>query len=119
MESMIADKEGITVHEEMAEQYEEVTNTIVALASQPREYTQFIGSETVDQDSRLAWIAYKYYGHKDLWVFIYEANRDVITNPAKIAPGQVLRIPALDAKYLDMNNSELQELVKNLAQKYL
>jgi hypothetical protein len=73
----------------------------------------------VDQDSRLAWIAYKYYGHKDLWVFIYEANRDVITNPAKIAPGQVLRIPALDAKYLDMNNSELQELVKNLSQKYL
>lgn len=119
MASMIADEEGITVYEEMAEQYEEVTNTIVALASQPREYTQFIGSETVDQDSRLAWIAYKYYGHKDLWVFIYEANRDVITNPAKIAPGQVLRIPALDAKYLDMNNSELQELVKNLSQKYL
>ena len=104
---------------EVTDIYEEVENTVVSLASLPREYTRFIGSEIVDQDSRLAWIAYKYYGHKDLWVFIYEANRDVITNPAKIAPGQKLRIPDLDAMYLDMNNPELQELVKNLAETYL
>ena len=34
----------------------------------------FIGIEQVGKDSRLAWIAYKYYAQKDLWVFIYEAN---------------------------------------------
>jgi hypothetical protein len=33
----------------------------VALADQPREYVNFIGIERVGQDSRLAWIAYKYY----------------------------------------------------------
>lgn len=95
------------------------TEDEVSLADLPRTYTTFIATEVVDKDSRLAWIAYKHYGHKDLWVFIYEANRDKIAHPARVTPGQRLRIPALDARYMDMNNPELQELLKSLSAEYL
>lgn len=91
----------------------------VALADQPREYVNFIGIERVGKDSRLAWIAYKYYAQKDLWVFIYEANRDIIKHPTHIRPGQHIRIPELDEKYRNLYNPELRQLVDSLAAEYL
>jgi phage tail protein X len=91
----------------------------VALADQPREYVNFIGIERVGQDSRLAWIAYKYYAQKDLWVFIYEANRDIIKHPAKIHPGVYIRIPELSEEYRNLYNPELKQLVDSLATEYL
>ena len=91
----------------------------VALADQPREYVNFIGIERVGKDSRLAWIAYKYYAQKDLWVFIYEANRDIIRHPTHVRPGQHIRIPELDEKYRNLYNPELRQLVDSLAAEYL
>lgn len=91
----------------------------IPLADQPREYVNFIGIERVGQDSRLAWIAYKYYAQKDLWVFIYEANRDIIKDPTFIRPGQHIRIPELDEKYRNLYNPELRQLVDSLAAEYL
>ena len=91
----------------------------IPLADQPREYVNFIGIERVGQDSRLAWIAYKYYAQKDLWVFIYEANRDIIKDPTHIRPGQHIRIPELDEKYRNLYNPELRQLVDSLAVEYL
>lgn len=100
---------------------EEVTEELVKvpLADQPREYVNFIGIERVGQDSRLAWIAYKYYAQKDLWVFIYEANRDLIKDPTYIRPGQHIRIPELSEEYRNLYNPELRQLVDSLATKYL
>ena len=92
---------------------------IVSLANQPREYVNFIGIERVGKDSRLAWIAYKYYAQKDLWVFIYEANRDIIAHPSKVHPGQYIRIPDLEEQYRNLYNPELKQLVDSLAVEYL
>jgi nucleoid-associated protein YgaU len=110
----------------MAEVIEEASEEVIveetpttALIDQPREYTTFIGTEVVGKDSRLTWIAYKYYGNKDLWVFIYEANRDLISHPARVTPGQKLRIPQLENKYLDLTNPELRQLVDVLTTEYL
>jgi phage tail protein X len=91
----------------------------LTLAEQPRHYYKFIGIERVAQNSRLAWISKKYYGEKDLWVFIYEANRSIIKNPDYIRAGQHLRIPDLDPKYRNLNNPELRQLVDSLADEYL
>lgn len=91
----------------------------VALAEQARVYTKFIGTEVVNKDSRLTWIAYKHYGSKDLWVFIYEANRDVISHPARVTPGLELRIPELENKYLNLSDPELRQLVDSLTIEYL
>jgi hypothetical protein len=85
----------------------------------PREYTKFIASERVNKDSRLTWIAKKYYGHKDLWVFIYEANLDLIKDPSHIEIGQYLRIPELGPCCNDINNPETRKLVDELTEQYL
>lgn len=85
----------------------------------PRKYTKFIATERVNSASRLTWIAKKYYGHKDLWVFIYEANRKKIKDPANIRTGQLLRIPKLTPEQRDLNNPETRKLVDELAKEYL
>ena len=109
----------IEIVEEVAEVEEVLEVEELTLADQPREYVNFIGIERVGQDSRLAWIAYKYYAQKDLWVFIYEANRDIIKDPTYVRPGQHIRIPELDEKYRNLYNPELRQLVDSLAVEYL
>ena len=84
-----------------------------------RTFTDFQPVETVGQDSRLAWIAKKRYGDKAYWVFIYEANRDRLTQPDRILPGTELRIPELPAELRDPNNPQTQALLKRLSDKYL
>lgn len=108
----------------MAEDVEDILEVeevlvVVTLADKPREYVNFMKIEEVGKDSRLAWIAYKYYGQKDLWVFIYEANRDIISHPSKVRPGQYIRIPELSEEYRNLYNPELRELVDSLAVEYL
>ena len=99
---------------------EEVAEPLVesSLANIPRNYTKFIATEVVGKDSRLAWISYKYYGVKDFWVYIYEANLDRVSSPNYVKPGQKLRIPALDSKYTDLNDPEVQKLLLYLSQEY-
>jgi nucleoid-associated protein YgaU len=41
-------------------------------------------------------IAQKVYGDKDKWPLIYAANKDVLKDPHKIYPKQVLKIPPVD-----------------------
>ena len=48
---------------------------------------------TVASGDSLSAIAQQWYGDANLWPRIYEANRNQITNPNLIFPGQVLRIP--------------------------
>lgn len=105
--------------EEVLEVEEVIEVEELTLAEKPREYVNFIGIEQVGKDSRLAWIAYKYYAQKDLWVFIYEANRDIIKHPSHVREGQVIRIPELSEEYRNLYNPELKQLVDSLAVEYL
>ncbi|TLY51987.1 MAG: LysM peptidoglycan-binding domain-containing protein [Gammaproteobacteria bacterium] len=51
-------------------------------------------SYTVVSGDSLSKIAKKFYGNANAWKQIFEANRDKISNPDMIHPGQVLTIPA-------------------------
>lgn len=84
-----------------------------------RIYTEFITTEILPQDSRLAWVAKKYYGEKKLWVFIYEANLDHLNNPSCIQPGTPIRIPKLNDKLRDINNPETVQIIQELENKFL
>ncbi len=44
-------------------------------------------------DVSLIRLAKKHYGESSYWVFIYEANTDIISNPNRIRPGQRVVIP--------------------------
>ena len=50
---------------------------------------------TVKKGDTLSAIAKQHYGKSGAWRDIYEANRDVIDNPDRIFPGQVIKLPAL------------------------
>ncbi|MBX3700465.1 MAG: LysM peptidoglycan-binding domain-containing protein [Dokdonella sp.] len=53
---------------------------------------------TVVKGDTLSKIAKHFYGNANRWREIFEANRDQLSNPDLIKPGQVLAIPADSAK---------------------
>ena len=50
-------------------------------------------TQTVQAGDTLSAIAKKYYGNANDYMEIYNANRDQLSDPNKISPGQVLKIP--------------------------
>lgn len=48
---------------------------------------------TVQPGDTLTAISLKVYGDRRYWHAIFEANRDILNDPARIYPGQVLRVP--------------------------
>lgn len=57
-------------------------------------------------DTRLTLIALEHYGHKAFWVYIYEYNKDKITNPNNIRIGTELVLPAPALYGIDAKNPE-------------
>ncbi|MCM1066062.1 MAG: hypothetical protein NC418_00630 [Muribaculaceae bacterium] len=49
--------------------------------------------DTVTSSRYLATMAREYYGKGIYWVFIYQANTDILDNPNKIKPGTRVKIP--------------------------
>jgi len=52
---------------------------------------------TVAKGESLSKIAQQYYGSASKYPLIFEANRPMLSDPDKIYPGQVLRIPPLES----------------------
>ena len=48
---------------------------------------------TVNKGDTLSKIAKEFYGSANRWHEVFDANRDQISNPDLIKPGQVLKIP--------------------------
>ena len=51
-------------------------------------------SYTVQSGDTLSKISKQFYGDANKYMKIFEANRDMLSDPDKIKPGQVLKIPA-------------------------
>jgi LysM repeat protein len=67
-----------------------------ARAAQPASTAQGAGGAstyTVQAGDTLSAIAKKLYGHANEYMDIFNANRDQLSDPDKIKPGQVLKIP--------------------------
>jgi nucleoid DNA-binding protein len=63
-----------------------------------------IGHVQIKKGDRLNLIALEYYGNKLFWVYIYEHNKDKITNPNSIPVGLELEIPAKSVYNIDAND---------------
>ena len=50
---------------------------------------------TIEKGDTLSSIAKAHYGKAGAWHAIFDANRDVIEDPDRIFPGQVIKLPAL------------------------
>lgn len=89
-----AKAESLRIEEHFAEESPAVLDTVV-----------------VTKGITLARLARKYYNMRfDLWTYIYEANRDVITNPDKLKEGTTLIIPALTEDQLHAASDEVATL---------
>ncbi len=93
------------------------TNTNVNIPSQSVRTTTAANIETTEvvrEGSRLSQIARRHYGEPMYWVYIYEANKDVISNPQDIQPGITLRIPDLNTI---THGRTREEVLREAAQK--
>ena len=68
---------------------------------------------------RLALLAEQYYGNKVFWVYIYEANKDVIKNPNILPVGVTIDIPAKSVYSINANDSTSLEKAKKLQSQLL
>lgn len=84
-----------------------------------REYVEFIDTITLNGGKRLTLISLEYYGHKDFWVYIYEANKDAIQHPNSVKVGVKLRIPKILPELIDASNSEAIEYARYLHDIYI
>ncbi|CAN7544234.1 LysM peptidoglycan-binding domain-containing protein [Pseudoxanthomonas sp. LjRoot143] len=55
-------------------------------------------SYTIEKGDTLSKIAKTHYGSANAWKQIFEANRDVIDDPDRIFPGQVIKLPPKPAE---------------------
>ena len=64
----------------------------------------------------VAQIARRHYGEDkmDLWVYIYDANKDIIDNPNTIKVGTELRVPRLTEQQMDLTNPDTQAQIEQL-----
>ena len=69
-------------------------------------YAGWITEEPMHQDSRLAWMAKRYYGAKIYWPYLFDTNRDRLSNPNRILVGTPIRVPELTAEQKDTTNAQ-------------
>jgi len=94
-------------------------DSLQILFENPRVYNNYIASERINVGSRLTILSKRYYGIKDFWVYIYEANKEIISNPDNIAIGTIIRIPKLDPRLIDTTNPRCIEKAKELHDIYI
>jgi nucleoid-associated protein YgaU len=69
------------------------TEDIMADDNKPAADNPYTQTHVVQSGETLSKIAEKYYGDASLYPKVFQANRDVLSDPNKIRPGQKLRIP--------------------------
>ena len=73
---------------------------------------------TVIDGSRLTMVAYRAYGHKAFWVYVYDANRDRLKRPSDVEKGMQLRIPDLPKSLVNSKDQRCLDKAYELARIY-
>jgi nucleoid DNA-binding protein/nucleoid-associated protein YgaU len=97
----------------------ESVDTLALIFSQRKSYGEYLGSERIQSGSRLTYISKRYYGNKEFWVYIYEANKEKIGDPDNIRPGTLIKIPKMDKKLIDDKNPRCLEYARQLHDLYI
>ena len=89
-------------------------NAISAGEELEEPYSDLITTEPMHEGSRLTWMAKRFYGDKRFWPYLYDANRDRISNPSNIEIGTPIRVPRLTQAQLDTTNRASMEALDKL-----
>ena len=77
----------------------------VAMYAEPQQLVAPVVVDTIRRGVFLTNSSYKYYGHKAFWVYIYEENSHIISNPDNVPVGTVITIPAAEKYGIDANDT--------------
>lgn len=88
-------------------------------ATKPTTAVEYIATVVLKPGDRLNLLSLKYYGDKIFWVYIYQANKNVIPNPDNVPAGTTIRIPKPDPKLIDPKNEALVAKAKALQLQYI
>ena len=105
----VAEVEVVELEEEEEVEPTEAIETEPVVAERIQ-YTEFLLTEQLTEGSRLAWVSKKYYGNIVYWPYLYDANRDRISNPSDIPVGTRIRVPKLTAAQRDTTSAAFQRL---------
>ena len=75
-------------------------------------YEDLITIEPMHEASRLTWMSKRFYGTKAYWPYIYDANKDHISNPSQIEVGTPIRIPKLTEAQKDTTSAAYRQLLQ-------
>lgn len=75
-------------------------------------YEDLITIEPMHEASRLTWMSKRFYGTKAYWPYIYDANRDHISNPSNIDVGTPIRVPRLTEAQKDTTSAAYLQLLQ-------
>jgi len=89
-----ADFSGVTAKVDTTEQKVEKAD-FSGVTARVESTEKVVGGQTytIDKGDTLSKIAKEHYGNANAWKQIFEANRDVIDDPDRIFPGQVIKLP--------------------------
>ena len=73
---------------------------------------------TIRKGDGLMQISRRYFGHPDFWVFIFEANEDILKSPDDICWGMRIKMPQLNKEERDITNPQTKQRIRELKQKY-
>jgi hypothetical protein len=125
-DTIAADKweqEKTTLENDSTPVIEVPVDTIVELTLENYTYQDALNAPvrdtvTVIDGSRLTMVAYRAFGHKAFWVYVYDANRNVLTSPNAVEKGMKLVIPDLPLSIVNPKSKLCIDKALELAKQY-
>lgn len=108
------DEEELTEEQILKEFLEISGETEEAEAPEKMIYEDLITIEPMHEASRLVWMAKRFYGAKVYWPYLYDANKDHISNPCLIDVGTPIRVPRLTSAQKDTTNAKTRATLERL-----
>lgn len=117
------EQEKITLENDSTPVIEVPVDTIVELTLENYTYQDALNAPvrdtvTVIDGSRLTMVAYRAFGHKAFWVYVYDANRNVLTSPNAVEKGMKLVIPDLPLSIVNPKSKLCIDKALELAKQY-
>lgn len=107
-----AEGEVLTEEQVLAEFLECSEETEEQVTPEETIYEDLLAIENMHEASRLTWMAKRFYGSKAYWPYIYDANKDHISNPSNIEVGTPIRVPRLTEAQKDTTSAAYKQLLR-------
>jgi|SRR5690554_987870 len=97
----------------------EVSSVSKNVVSETTSNVENVETVVLGEGKTLRLLALELFGNREFWIYIYQENIDVISNPNRVSLGLNLKIPDADKYFIDSNNPNSVAKAKYEANKLL